>query len=476
MNTKKWLAAWLLIVGIILGTAGFLVYKVDPFFHFRKPDTAHYYYALNNERSQNDGITKHFSYNALITGTSMTENFKTSEMDAIFGTKSIKVPYSGGSYKEINDNLKTALSCNPELKTIVRCLDLGMIVQDKDTMRLDLGTYPTYLYDDNPWNDVKYIFNRDVLWNRTCSMIAATWSDGFEAGITPFDTYAQWQSAYTFGIHTVLPDGLPAQEAADETGLTDEEREMIKGNIEQNVTSLAKSYPDVDFYYFFSPYSIAWWQQMKLEGKLRWQIEAERYAIELILECGNIHLFSFNNRYDMTTDLNNYKDSSHYGMWVNSRMLYWMHDGDYRLTKENYLSYLEDEFAFYDTFDYAKLEKQEDYENDFYADALCREERTGTVPRVVCGENYTETAIEIPDVDAYGYLAIDAKQVAENGSVCMRFYAEDGELLGELGTDGQPCDGEWHQYLVDISEWEGDVRVVFDGKSGDFVYKNITLY
>lgn len=125
MKAKTWLAGWAVLVVAALGLIGYEVYKVDPYFHYHKPDTSAYYYVLNNQRSQNDGISKHFDYNALITGTSMTENFKTSEFDEIFDVHSVKVSYSGGSYKEMNDNLKIALRHNPNLKTIVRCLDMG---------------------------------------------------------------------------------------------------------------------------------------------------------------------------------------------------------------------------------------------------------------------------------------------------------------------------------------------------------------
>lgn len=122
-------------------------------------------------------------------------------------------------------------------------------------MRNDLGDYPTYLYDSNPFNDVKYLFNRDVIWGRVYSMTAASDAEDFTPGITSFDDYARWQYSYKFGIHTVLPNGIAEFETQDPVHLTDEERKVIRGNIEQNVTSLADEYPNVDFYYFFSPYS-----------------------------------------------------------------------------------------------------------------------------------------------------------------------------------------------------------------------------
>lgn len=61
---------------IFLAIIGRRVIMVDPFFHYHKPDTATYFYSLDNERSQNDGIIKNFKYDAVITGTSLVENFR----------------------------------------------------------------------------------------------------------------------------------------------------------------------------------------------------------------------------------------------------------------------------------------------------------------------------------------------------------------------------------------------------------------
>ena len=379
MKARKWLSGWLVLVTISLTFIGGFVYKIDPFFHYHKPDTETYFYPLNNQRSQNDGISKHFDYDALITGTSMTENFKKSEFDELFGVSSIKVSYSGGSYKEMNDNLIVALENNAKLKTIVRCLDYDKLLDDKDNM-CDLGTYPTYLYDYNPFNDVFYLFNKDVIFSRAYAMTMATKIEGFEPGITPFDLYSRWQEVYTFGVNTVAPNGVSAQLAKDEIHLTEEEKQTIYGNITQNVTSLADEYPDVNFYYFFPPYSAVWWADYVNNGTIYKWIEAEEYAIELILEHENIKLFSFNNRTDITTNLNNYKDATHYGEWVNSFMLRAMHDGEYLLTPNNYKEYLQKELSFYTTFDYNSLNDQEDYESDYYAGVLLNEEITGIKP------------------------------------------------------------------------------------------------
>lgn len=366
MKSKNWIIGWGVIVSIFLSIIGILVIKIDPYFHYHKPDLNKYYYSLDNQRSQNNGVIKNFDYDALITGSSMTENFKTSEMDSIFAVKSIKVPFSGGTYKEINDNLVFALENNPKLKTIVRSLDYSKIFDDKDLMRTDLGEYPTYLYDSNPVNDVRYLFNKDVVFGRIYPMISNKSETNFKPGITSFDDYASWQKNYTFGKNSVIPNGIKSIEKSKPKHLTNEEKQTINENITQNVTSLSAKYPDVNFYYFFPPYSAVFWNDLNNDGTIYKQIEAESYAIELILKYPNIHLYSFNMLTDITTDLNNYKDSTHYGQWINNLMLRYMKNNKCLLTKENYRSYLDEELKFYTSFDYSSLNDQIDYEDDLY--------------------------------------------------------------------------------------------------------------
>jgi hypothetical protein len=370
---KIWIAGYFLIIVVALAVIGAKVIQVDPFFHYHEAKTGDYYYDLNNQRSQNDGILKHFDYDALITGTSMTENFKASEADEIFGTSTVKVPFEGGSYKEINDNIETALVHQPKLKMVIRGLDMVKFLDDKDAERSDLGAFPTYLYDDNPFNDVNYIFSRDIIVGRVIPMILNSNQEGFVPGITSFDDYSNWMSDYAFGINAVCPDGLSATEPAAAVHLTDEEKETVLGNIKQNVVSLAAEYPDVTFYYFFTPYSAVWWQSLVNSGEIYKQVEVERIIIEEILKYDNIKLYSFNNMTDITTDINNYKDNRHYASWINSLMLYFMKNGEGLLTKENYNDYLENELSFYTTYDYSQLNDQTDYEDDYEAERVIRE-------------------------------------------------------------------------------------------------------
>ena len=214
--------------------------------------------------------------------------------------------------------------------------------------------FPDYLYNKNPLDDVYYIFNRDIIYNR-CMPILKDYLDGASGGITSFDYYSYWMHLCTFGNTEVLKGISEFSKSQGEESLTLEEKTTIIESIEQNIVSLAHENPDTKFYYFFPPYSAAAWGEMLQNGTLNKQIDAERCVIETIIDCENIYLYSFNNFTDITTNLNNYKDAYHYGEWINSYMLTAMKNSEGLLTKENYILYLEQERDFYNNFDYNSL-------------------------------------------------------------------------------------------------------------------------
>lgn len=528
MKTRAWIAGWFAIVLIALIMIGGFVYHIDPYFHYHKPYTDNYYYTLNNQRSQNDGISKHFEYTALITGTSMTENFMTSEVEEIFGVDSVKVPYSGASYKEINNNLINALKYNQDLKMIFRGLDTGMFLDTPNRMRNELGIFPTYLYDDNPFNDVKYLFNKDVIFSRAYAMSLDNDVDGFEPGITQFDDYSRWQSAYAFGIHSVMPDGVEYKGVGEAVHLSEEEKSTIYENITQNVTSLADEYPETEFYYFFTPYSILWYQGRVENGTIYRQIEAEQYVIELILEHENIKLFSFNGIEDLITDINNYKDEMHYAAWVNSYMLRCMYENEYRLTKDNYKEYLVRELDLFVNFDYNSLNNQVDWANDYYSAALMNERIWNVEPIDILSEykesvelsnaelvsnqykntkgircvgtlqrdsktdldeyirsrEYVGAKILIKDIGKYNYLVFYGKKVVNHGRPTVVVFDSDNNKVGGFSESWSNLDTEWHQYLIDLSGVEGDIIIYFNGgyvdntgnMESEYIFSNIILY
>lgn len=337
------------IMFLIIFVSG-IVIGIDPFFHYHKPLTFINYFMVNNQqRYMNNGIVKNFDYNAIITGTSMTENFKSSQFDKLFNVNSIKVPFSGGSYKEINDNVETALKNNKNIKCVLRGLDYGGINQEYNHMRYN--SYPTYLYDNNIFNDYKYILNRGSFFQCLLNIFTSFSIDNKKID---FDKYSSWRNQEK-GKGIVLRTYRRPEKENIEKFLSEEDIKRIDKNIEENVTKLPKQYPNVKFIYFITPYSIVYFDDLNQKGEIEKQITAEKYMIEKILEIPNIELYSFFDNYEMITNLDNYKDAGHYMEHINEQILVWIKDKKYRLTKENYQEYINNNLKFYKYYDYNKI-------------------------------------------------------------------------------------------------------------------------
>lgn len=299
----------------------------------------------NQQRYINDGIVKNFNYDAIITGTSMTENFRSSQFDKKFFANSIKVPFSGGSYKEINNIVEVGLKNNKNLKYILRGLDYGKIREEYNKMSYE--NYPTYLYDDNILNDYKYILSKGAFFQSLINIIKSF------KDITKidFDEYSSWRNKEN-GKNVVLRIYKRDQNKKEIEVLKNEEIQIIKENIEKNVIELPKKYPNVKFIYFITPYSIVYWDSINQNGEIIKQLEAEKIMIEMILDIPNIELYSFFNNYELVTNLDNYTDAGHYSYKINDQILDWISQGKYRLTKDNYQEYLEKNKDFYLNYNY----------------------------------------------------------------------------------------------------------------------------
>lgn len=346
-NSKLWSILCVALVLVILTAFAVPTAVIDPFFHYHAPreDLA---YPLNNQRYQNDGIVRHFDYDALITGTSMTENYRTSEFDTLFGVRSVKVSYSGGSFPELTSNLEQALEHNPRLKTVLLCIDEWFLSSGRELIQAD-GSYPLYLYDDNPFNDVEYLLNREIFWENTLQVLAHT-AKGLPT--TSFDEYGSW--VYPYDAQVVLA-GYQRKEPQALQPLTEADVARLKDTMENTLVKFAREHPDTTFLLYFPPYSVLTWDQGIREGLFPRNIRLYELASEILLQENNIQLFSFHSDFETITDLNNYRDIVHHSDKINSLLLQRFRNGEYRLTEENYRQHWQEVEAFYGSFDYEAL-------------------------------------------------------------------------------------------------------------------------
>lgn len=344
---KKWFWTTILMAIGVLSAILIVMVIVDPYFHFHGPIRG-ISYRLYSERYMNNGIAKNFEYDAVITGSSMNQNFKTTLMDELFGTKAIKIPYSGAAFEEIKDTLKVALDSKNDVKYVLWGLDYNGLNREYDWQGYD--EYPEYLYDNNPFNDTSYIFNKTILFEGLLNTFF--WNLGGEE-TTTFDEYSSWDAPG--GWDSISKTYQRSEKIRPMESITEEEIARVEKNIMENIVNLAKSYPDTEFLLFYTPYSALYWESLYRDGWLEKQLIVEQIATEMMLECENIKLFSFCRETEITDDIMNYRDKEHYLADINDLIMQWIAEGKGLVTKENYKDIIDWEREYYMNFDYDKL-------------------------------------------------------------------------------------------------------------------------
>ncbi len=531
MKAKHWLITFFILLFAALFCAAALVVYVDPFFHYHAPHTDKFFYTIDNQRSANDGIAKHFDYDAIITGSSMTANFSTSELDALFGTNSVKLTAAGASFYEIDSTVRTAFEHNPALKYVFRSVDRNLLIYGSSERRDELGEFPDYLYDDNIFNDYKYVLNADVIFGRVMDMLLETREPGFAPGHTSFDEYSNTMKEYegTFGLENLRSLFLePLGSIGQPQHLSEEQRQTVAENVYQNLVATAEAHPEATFYYFLPPYSLGFWHDRIAWGDIYAQFEAEQIAIELMLQCDNIKLFDFTARHDIISDVNNYRDLLHYGDWINSFILKWMHEEQYMLTGDNYKDFLARQMEYYSSYDYSQLLEQPRYNCDYYAAALLNEELCGISPRPItedellaaelrhaelidshesdrpilrCSgtlgrsqeqdlaefllwQDFAGMKLYLEDGDKYSFLCFKGRNTGHNGQPAVFAYDETGRCIASVEMTYHELSGGWQIFVVDLRDAKGPVEVIFNGAYTDytghsasgFEFKDFMLY
>ena len=343
MSYEKWFKNCILILaGMLVLIAGIMI-LFDPFFHYHRPIVK---YRLTQNRYINDGISRNFDFDGVIIGTSMSQNFKTSQMDALFGTKSVKLPYEGAGYEEISVCLDRTLSRNPGVKKVLWAMDYNGLLRVPDWSQY--SGYPTYLYDDNPLNDAAYLFNKSIIYHALIPDLLMTVKGEDSMSM---DDYSAWE-APTGAVQVY--DGEIKTEKGTVIPITDAQRKNVTDTINDNFVKIAKKYPDTVFYVYLTPYSMYNWYRMWGDGTMNQYLEAQKIATELMLECPNIKFYTFFEHSEIIENLDYYRDEAHYCAEINEQILDWIAQDEGLVTKDNFSERFDSQVEYYKNFDYKK--------------------------------------------------------------------------------------------------------------------------
>lgn len=342
MNYKKWTIITLTITLVLLILIASVMITIDSLFQYHKPIET-IAYQINSQDYQNPGMAKNFEYDSVLLGTSMIENFQVSWFKDNMDLNVLKVPYSGGSPKNMQKIMQIIEKQNKDLKAVFLGYDLFTQTVDINQLRHEL---PEYLYDDKIYNDVQYWFNKDLIY-RTYKDIQNT-----QLGnkMTTLDMAYNWNKNYNYTeTETIKEYSINTRNTkiVYDTNLIN-----TKQNMEQNIKPMIENNPNTQFYIFYPPYSILYWHKIIEDGKVDAVFEQLEYSMQEFLKYDNVKLFYFQDIEEIITNLYLYRDYSHYKQDINDYMSECFKEGNYVVTKENYKEEIQNMKQFIQNFDY----------------------------------------------------------------------------------------------------------------------------
>lgn len=345
---KKWCFGVILsVIGILL-PFGMINYIVDPYSHYRYTSYPKDYLETRMfqvQRQLTPGFAKHMDYDTVLVGSSMTEYFSADYINNNMKVKCAKLSISGGTTYEINSALTTAINTG-KVKNALVSVDVYMYDRD---IKYTNAPMASYLYDENWFNDFKYLLNKDIFLDDTIPLLEERLS-------AKKDTFV-WNDLYDDSESCIFSkEGTMKHYEPPTNSDKKEERELftkddiaeelksdarisnMKANFNENLLKVIDENPDIKFTLFFPPNSILYWDNSTRTDEVRNQAAFKTYIYETLSKYSNVVMYDFQDVEEIIYNLDNYKDRSHYGPKLCNYLVDCMVNGKNQLTKDNYIT------------------------------------------------------------------------------------------------------------------------------------------
>lgn len=352
MNSKKIIIATFSLLLSALLMAGAINVCIDPLFQYHKP-----WFGLQanviDERYQNAGIAKNFDFENVIIGNSMSENFIVSDIEDLFGGKAVKLTASGSYVLDWTYLLELLKERDSHPDNIIFNFDTSFFTSSSEATKHEM---PLFLYDKNYLNDVEYLFNFTLMRKYSYKTLEANFDDT----VSDYNTVFVWGNENDSSKEIALKNYyIDKEEQEKEKETTQKDNTLYT---EKNLALLKQyfeSMPDTNFVFFHAPFSVLYWKDVKEDGNL--SVYKREYAkvFELFSQFDNVTVYFWDDpeMLKIISDLNNYKDSTHYGYLISKELVRRMDNRVGVLSKEKacWSKSLDTYFGYLEDFDYNSI-------------------------------------------------------------------------------------------------------------------------
>ena len=344
MTYKKFTFLSIIVSSFFMVGTVIVNFIVDPFQIYRAASL--YTFNMDEQRYLNAGLLKSYRFSTIITGSSMVENFNTPEVEKILQVQhASKLPIQGASGFELYTTINRALKYQ-DIKTIFLGLDIYSFSNDTAYYKTP-SIFPEYLYDDNIFNDLRYLLNYKIL-KKSLQAIKSPYN---KTAITKkLETIYSWGELFKglFNKEETQKHFIKELNNYNLKSTLEKEKiqsafsiSILKNNFDTYLKSIVDNNPSIDFYIFFPPYSSLAFKLMQKQNTLNDVILFKKYISEQLKAYSNVHLYDFQLASFITQNLDNYKDTTHYNKDISHWMLLEMQNNSYRVDSDLYQKQLE---------------------------------------------------------------------------------------------------------------------------------------
>ena len=346
MISKKWTITMLLIIVLSLAAFAGMMYWMDPLLQYGAENDAITFYQYG-EMYSNPGIAKQYTYDAVMVGTSMIENTDVDLCDELFGCDMVRLPYSGGTTFNMKTILDVCFASGNDIKTVYWELDEFQIFGSATEPRYPL---PEYLYRMDHREDLSYLLNLDIFYHYGINNILGTLRNDAQ----PAERRGQTLTGI-FGAEAMLSGYSRLEKSTHSRSFFDSNLlEKVDSNL-SNLEELIVAHPDTQFIFFMPPFSVLYWDRELCNGTFESTMDGVQYALERLLEYENVRIYFYQGEEEIITNLDNYKDFSHYGPWINNLITRYIAEGRNQVTQDNYKQLIGDMKSIIYSFDFEAL-------------------------------------------------------------------------------------------------------------------------
>lgn len=359
---KRFFVKIIFLVAITVAPLAVFNYIIDPLQCFR---AAMWYKPLYdpNERVQSGCLARSHNYDTVIVGSSHVENVDPAFVDDTFGVSSVRLTIAASTLYEQNQVLSLAFE-RGVVKNVIWGLDTNILYDEPTRVRDDIVPFPYYIYEPKLFNNLLFLLDPYQI-KHYAKMLVNDFTGKYNE-FTDLRRLNSWENNFTFSGERVLDafeavnqGKMVAMQNTNEKLVVSDLSNLSTENIDKNVIELIKSNPDVHFTIYFPPYSIL--RFVELYNNDRQKLEAEwklkNYIVSRLLDFKNVSVFDFQVDKEITHNLNNYKDLTHYSGAVDKYILSDLLAGRHQLKGGDENIFLNQLRAQIENFDFSDLKK-----------------------------------------------------------------------------------------------------------------------